>query len=260
MLGDDIKAGVKGNRLLGDERVSCLGKPTGPMPQCLLRKLPLHSSFIGSTLQLMKFSFSHSMKWSIFIFVLTFILGSIFSVTSTTILEGVGWGIGILIVFFIICVGIVFDMMGIASTAAKETPFNAMAAERVRGSKHAIAVVRNADRFSSFCNDVIGDISGIISGAASAIVVLKLFKGSMYAEYSTVYTVTNVTFTALVSALTVGGKALGKSVAIHNSTQIVLMIGKFFYFLETRLGLRVFSRRKSKLSNGKRGNKSNASK
>src|SRR5690606_2867329 len=129
-----------------------------------------------------------SMKWSIFIFVLTFILGCVFSVTSTTILEGVGWGIGMMIVFIIIVVGIVFDMMGIASAAGNETPFNAMAAVKVKGARHAIHIIRNADRFSSFCNDVIGDICGIISGAASAIVIMKLINASIYADNNAVYT------------------------------------------------------------------------
>lgn len=192
----------------------------------------------------MKFSFSHSIRWSIFIFILTFILACIFSVSSEMILEGAGWGIGMLVVFFIIMVGIVFDIMGIASTSANETPFHAMAAEKVNGSKHALHIIRNADRFSSFCNDVIGDIAGIISGAASATVILKLIGTSLYAGNAMVNTVVSVIFTALVSALTVGGKAIGKSVAIQSATRIILFIGKVFYLLEKHLGIKVFNGKK----------------
>ena len=43
-------------------------------------------------------------------------------------------------------------------------------------ARQAIYIVRNADRVSNFCNDVIGDISGIISGTAVAFVVLKLLQ------------------------------------------------------------------------------------
>lgn len=159
-----------------------------------------------------------------------------------------------LVVFILVLIGIVFDMMGIASAAAVETPFHAMAAEKVSGSKQAIAIVRNADRFSSFCNDVIGDMSGVISGAATAIVVMKLVT-SIDAENSLLYTVISVIFSATVSAMTVGGKALGKSFAIHQATNIVLVIGKFFYILEQRLGIRIFNKKKNKSNSDKRGNK-----
>ena len=75
-------------------------------------------------------------------------------------------GIGMFVVLIIVLIGIFFDILGIASTAADENPFHAMAAKKVYGAKLFYQIVRNADRFASFCNDVIGDISGIISGTA----------------------------------------------------------------------------------------------
>jgi CBS domain containing-hemolysin-like protein len=200
----------------------------------------------------MKFSLKHSMKWSIFISIVTFILACIFSVTSTIVLEGTAWGFGMLTVLILVMIGIIFDMIGLASAAAEETPFHAMASEKVKGARQAINIVRNADRFSSFCNDVIGDITGIISGAATAIVVFK-FISSMDEANTVLYTVLSVVFSGLVSALTVGGKAMGKSFAIHYSTEIVLLIGKFFYLLNRRFGIHIFNSKKQ--SNGKRGNK-----
>ncbi len=202
----------------------------------------------------MKFSVQHSIRWSIFISTVTFVLASIFSVSSTIILEGIAWGSGMLIVLLLIMIGIVFDMMGIASTAAKESPFHSMASEKIHGSRQAIRIIRNADRFSSFCNDVIGDITGIISGAAAVLVIFKLMS-SLHAEHSVLYTITSVVFSGLVSALTVGGKALGKSYAIHHSTRIVLVIGKVFYLLENRLKVRIFAAGKKKDNNGRRGKK-----
>ena len=35
--------------------------------------------------------------------------------------------------------------------------------------------------------------------------------------------------TALVSGLTIGGKALGKTVAIRSSTQVVYWVGRFLH-------------------------------
>lgn len=201
----------------------------------------------------MKSFWKNSIRWSIFIAVLTFILASVFSVVSTAMLEGVSWAAGMAIVFIIVLIGIVFDMMGLASASAKETPFHAMAAEKVGGAKHAIFILRNADRFSNFCNDVIGDICGIISGTASALVVVKLVGSAAQGEQLLMTAIVTVVFSGVVSALTVGGKAVGKTFSIHYSTQIVLYIGKVFYMLERRFGIRFMNGIKK--NNGKRGNK-----
>jgi len=201
----------------------------------------------------MKFSIKNSFKWSIVITGVTFILACLFTVASTSFLDGVSWGIGMLMVIILILIGIFFDILGLAAAAANEMPFHGMASEKVKGSKHAINIVRNADRFSNFCNDVIGDMTSVISGAAVTVVVIKLFAsfGSGDELFKTIIT---VIFTAIVSALTVGGKAMGKSIAIYYSTSIVLLIGRIFYFLEHRIGIRIFNaKRKSKSPNGKRG-------
>ncbi|MCM3340270.1 hypothetical protein M3650_16860 [Paenibacillus sp. MER TA 81-3] len=200
----------------------------------------------------MKFSFKHSVRWSVLIFFITFALAAVFSVTSTAMLEGVGWSIGMVIVLLLVLIGVFFDMMGLAAAAANETPFHAMASEKVHGAKQAISIVRNADRFSNFCNDVIGDITGVISGAATAIVVTNLLY-AMDADTALLKTVTSVVFTGLVSALTVGGKALGKSFSIYYATPIVLIIGKCFYVLETKLKISLFSKKRSKSKQRKRG-------
>ncbi|SHN12578.1 hypothetical protein [Gracilibacillus kekensis] len=182
-----------------------------------------------------------SIKFSISIAVITFVLAAIFSVVSSYILSGVMSIIGLVIVFIIVLIGVFFDMLGIAATAADEVPFHAMAAEKVSGSKQAILIVRNADRFASFCNDVIGDISGIISGTASAIVVLQIANGFGYGEGTSFQITISVIMTSLVAALTVGGKALGKFFAIHASTKIIFIVGKIIAFLEEKLKIRVLS-------------------
>ncbi|MDB5056258.1 MAG: rane protein [Bacilli bacterium] len=201
----------------------------------------------------MKFSIKNSLRWSVLISLVTFIMACAFTVASTSILDGVSWGIGMLIVIFLILIGIFFDILGLAAAAANEIPFHGMASEKVNGSKQAIYIVRNADRFSNFCNDVIGDITSVISGAAVTVVVIKLFS-TFGAGDELLRTVVTVIFTAVVSALTVGGKAMGKSFAIHYSTPVVLLIGKIFFHLERRFHIRIFNpKRKSKSPNGKRG-------
>jgi len=191
-------------------------------------------------------SFKQSIKWSLFISTVTLVLSAILTIASTAILAGVGWAVGMLVVFFIIIIGIFFDMLGLAAAAAVETPYHSMAAEKIDGAKQAIKIVRNADKFSNFCNDVIGDISGIVSGTASAVVVLQLVYTFGGTEQSLLFTVISVMFTAVVAALTVGGKALGKTFAINNSTMIVLKIGRFFSFLERNLNIVIFNGTKKK--------------
>ncbi|MDL4841597.1 CNNM metal transporter family protein [Aquibacillus rhizosphaerae] len=183
-----------------------------------------------------------SIKFSLGIAVITFVLAAIFSVVSSALLGEVIWIAGLLIVFLIVFIGVFFDMLGIAATAADEVPFHAMAAERVSGSKQAIIIVRNADRFASFCNDVIGDISGIVSGTASAIVVLQVANGFGYGDGSTFQIVVSVILTSFIAALTVGGKAIGKYLAIHASTQIIFFVGKMIAFIEDKFKIKILKK------------------
>ncbi|GAA0416624.1 MAG: hypothetical protein ACQEWU_09185 [Bacillota bacterium] len=187
----------------------------------------------------MKSHVKRSIKFSLTIAVITFVLAAIFSIISSSILSGVIWIIGLLLVFMIVFVGVVFDMLGIASTAADEAPFHAMAAEKVTGAKEAVIIIRNADRFASFCNDVIGDISGIVSGTASAIVVLQMANLLGHGEGSTVQITISVLLTSVVAAITVGGKALGKFFAINASTSIIFFAGKVISVIENKLKIRI---------------------
>ncbi|MBD8070395.1 hypothetical protein [Bacillus sp. PS06] len=199
----------------------------------------------------MKPHIRESINWSLGIAVITFVLAAIFTIVSTFALTGLTWAIGTIVVFIIVLIGIFFDMLGIAATAADEVPFHAMASKKVNGSKSAIQIIRNADRFASFCNDVIGDISGIISGTATAIVVLQLTVSYNQTDGSIFHYVVSVIFTSLVAALTVGGKALGKSIAIRSSTNIIFQVGRIFHFLEDKFNI-VLIKDKKKKRNSKR--------
>ncbi|QKY69291.1 hypothetical protein [Lentibacillus sp. CBA3610] len=180
-----------------------------------------------------------SVKFSVTIAVITFVLAAIFSVVSESVLSNVIWMIGLLIVFIIVLAGVIFDMMGIAATSAVEKPFHAMAAEKVSGAKEAVNIIRNADKFASFCNDVIGDIAGVVSGTASATVVLQIANIFGEGDGSTIQIVLSVVMTSLVAALTVGGKALGKYAAITASTKIIFFAGKAVAFIEKNFKIKL---------------------
>ncbi|HLQ70891.1 MAG TPA: hypothetical protein VK142_03770 [Bacillota bacterium] len=194
----------------------------------------------------MKPHIKKSIKFSVMIAVITFVLAAIFSVISSSILGKVTWMVGLIIVLIIVLIGVVFDMLGIASTAAQESPLHAMAAEKIPGAKEAVIIIRHADKFASFCNDVIGDISGIVSGTATAIVVLQIAQLTGGSETGSVQVVLNVLLTSLVAALTVGGKAIGKTFAIHKSTRIIFLTGKIVFLIENKLKIRVLPHDKKK--------------
>ncbi|NLG52454.1 MAG: hypothetical protein GX541_00550 [Clostridiales bacterium] len=147
----------------------------------------------------------------------SFVLSVLFTVISDTALKGVGYIAAFLILGAFILVGIIFDILGVAATSASEKPFHAMASRRVNGSKEALWLIRNAEKVSSFCNDVVGDISGIISGSVAAIIVARFDSDSI---------IYPLILTGMVAGLTVGGKALGKGFALSYNSRILYVAGK----------------------------------
>ena len=73
-------------------------------------------------------------------------------------------------------IGILFDMIGISITVADLGTFNSMATKNVRGASLGVKMIQKADKMSSFCNDVVGDICGIISGSAGVTIVALIIK------------------------------------------------------------------------------------
>ncbi len=148
------------------------------------------------------------------------------SYIASDISHNLSWYFAVIVLFAIIFIGIVFDILGVAITTADETPFHALASKKQRGAKQAIRLIRNAEKMSSFCNDVIGDIAGIISGSTTAAIVVYLVALINVKDD----TVISMVLTAVTAALTVGGKAMGKSLAINNANKIVYTFAKILSF------------------------------
>jgi CBS domain containing-hemolysin-like protein len=127
----------------------------------------------------------------------------------------------------IIMIGILFDIIGVAVASADEKPFHSMAARKVPGAQDAIKLLRNAERVSSICNDVVGDICGVISGSASATIAAQVIN---HFEFGWPQLIT-LTMSALVAGFTVGGKALGKTFAMNSCTKIISFVGRLLYYL-----------------------------
>ena len=123
-----------------------------------------------------------TIRWVVTIFIVTIFISATISFASTHLLEISPTILKFTILLVIIFIGIIFDIVGVAVTSADEKPFHSMAARKVSGAQEAITLLRNAERVSSICNDVIGDICGVISGSASAAIaaiVIRDFSGSI---------------------------------------------------------------------------------
>ena len=168
-------------------------------------------------------------KWIVLNFLSTMFISAVMSFVSSNLLEGSTLVVSFFILVCIIFIGIVFDIIGVAVTAADEAPFHSMASRKIPEAVDALRLIRNAERVSSFCNDVIGDICGVISGSASSVIavrVLLLRPGSKEAFL-------NLILSALVAGLTVGGKAFGKTIALQSSIQVVRIAARVLHFFRT---------------------------
>jgi CBS domain containing-hemolysin-like protein len=148
-------------------------------------------------------------------------LSLVFTLVSNEVLGNAGYIISFLLLVVFIFLNVVFDTVGSAVISASPVPFHSMASHKERGAKQALALLTNAEKVSSFCNDVVGDISGIVSGSTAAIIAAKLVT-----DFSVENVVMQLIISTLVAGLTIGGKAIGKIIAINYSTSIVLLAGR----------------------------------
>ncbi len=169
-----------------------------------------------------------TIRWVITIFFVTMLVSGSISLISDVIMESSTIFVAFLILLIIVLIGIIFDVVGVAVTSADEKPFHSMAARKVPGAQEAIMLLRSAERVSSICNDVVGDICGVVSGSASATIAAQVLQRM---EFSSL-TVVSLVMSALVAGLTVGGKAIGKTFAINSCTQIVTLVSKILYSLK----------------------------
>ena len=161
-------------------------------------------------------------KWAIRAFFMSFIVAALMSLVSESVSGGnVNIWLAILVLCIFIFIGLVFDVLGVSVAAANCTPFNSMATKKVKGAKAALWLTTRADTVSSFCNDVIGDVANVLSGAMSAVIAVGLSN-----IFNTSTFVTMILVTSIISATTVSIKALGKNFAIKRNNDIVFFFAK----------------------------------
>lgn len=160
-------------------------------------------------------------SWIIKAFLLTFIICLLISGISNVIASSANIIFLILITIIIIFIGIIFDIIGTAVLTAEESTFHAKASNKIKGSKESIKLIKNASNIANFCNDIIGDICGIISGSMGAMIAIILAN-----KLSISSTISALIISSIISSLMVGGKAIGKNIAIKNSDKIIFTVGR----------------------------------
>lgn len=181
-----------------------------------------------------------TIRWVVTIFFTTIFISGTISLISDEIMAVSGIAVAFIILLAIVLIGIIFDVIGMAVASADEKPFHSMAARKVPGAVEAITLLRNAERVSSICNDVVGDICGVVAGSASATVAVQIVQNFEFSWPNMV----SLILSALVAGLTVGGKAIGKTFAVNSCTSIVHNVGKMIFTM--RHLPEFFSKKKSK--------------
>lgn len=175
----------------------------------------------------------YNIKWILMISIWTFLLATFVSLLSENLMRSLGLLTATIVLNLIILLGVIFDIIGTAVTAADEKPFHSMASNKVVEAKYALKLIRNAGIVSNFCNDVIGDIAGIISGAAGTIIVIKII--SLY-DFKNAAAI-SVIVSSIIASMTVGGKALGKEFALQKTNKIIEFTSKTLMILDKKFGI-----------------------
>ena len=163
--------------------------------------------------------------WPLKALIITLLLSAAVNAASTLVLdeETTSWWLATILTVVILLLGVVFDLIGTASTACDIQPFLAMASRKVRGAKTAVKLSQKSDVVSSVCCDIVGDVCGIVSGISAA--TLVFFATEPLADTKISFLI-SVAIYAVISTLTITLKAIGKGIAIKQANEIIFGVAK----------------------------------
>ncbi|MDE6758221.1 MAG: hypothetical protein K2J89_02950 [Clostridia bacterium] len=135
--------------------------------------------------------------------------------------------ISIMLLSFMILVSIIFDGIGLSVASCSPDDIKKYA-RYPKQYKIAQFLVINAEKVNNICADVIGDMCGILSGACGASIVVQLNLHSNGGHWITII------ISSVIAAITVGGKASLKKVAVKNSAEFVFMSARIIGIFITK--------------------------
>ena len=164
------------------------------------------------------------LTWGLSVFFLSFGLTVIFSfLTELVISDNSPAALCVVVLVVLLILNIFCDILANAIISCKPEAFHSMASNKIKGAKRAVNFCKNASRLGSIFADVIGDICGIVSGAAGAVLATII----AVSGEEVLKLVASIMVSAVIGALTVGGKAFFKHFAIKFNKQIVFGFAKF---------------------------------
>lgn len=168
------------------------------------------------------------LAWGLGVLVLSFALTVIFSFLTEVSIKGSPVYVCVIVLVVLLLLNIGCDLLANAIITCNPESFHAMASNKIKGAKRAVGLCRNASKLGSIFADIIGDICGIVSGAAgTALVVYIAVSGGKTEEL-----IASIGVSAVIGALTVGGKAIFKHFAMKYNKQIVFGFAKFTTFFK----------------------------
>ena len=166
------------------------------------------------------------LSWGCIILVLSFLLSVLFSLLTEIAVNDSPIYVCIIVLVVLLVLNIGCDVIANAVLSCDVDGFNAMASRKIRGAKRAVTFCRHAEKIASIFSDVIGDICGIVSGAVGAVLAAWF----AFDESSVEGMAVSILVSAVIGAITVGGKAFGKPLALKYNTKIAFGFAKFTTF------------------------------
>ncbi len=164
--------------------------------------------------------------WIIKIIILAALLAAGFSLICELFISNLPVFSAVIIVVILIAVGVFSDILGVAVATCDEAPIIAMCSRKIKKAQYALPLIKNAEMVSNICNDVIGDICGIISGSAGAAITIRAAANMSSREELII----SIIISTAISVATIAGKANGKKIAMKKNKEIVLAAGSVIHF------------------------------
>lgn len=163
--------------------------------------------------------------WALKITPITFCLSLTSSTFSQAVTVYTDITVSVMLLIFMVLISVVFDGIGVSVTSCDRGAVKKLLQYDAKRAKIAMGLIANAEKVNSVCADVIGDICGVLSGACGAALAASIAQKSGAAGFLPMLTA------ASVAAVTVGGKALMKGVAVKNADKYVVMTAKALSYI-----------------------------
>lgn len=164
-------------------------------------------------------SLTKGTKWALSITIITFGLAIFCSLISQIAVNVSTFYLPLLLLIFMIFISIIFDGIAVSVTSVDKDRLYYFKKDNEKVYNITIALVNNAEKVNNICADVVGDMCGILSGACGATLIVannELMNNPLYP----------VLVSSLIVAITVGGKAYLKNIAVNNAEEYLVSVVK----------------------------------